>query len=93
MYLVDTNVWLEHLLNQTKAQEAFRFITELDAAALSISHFSLHSICVILSRQKRAAKLDQFINDLFIQCQVVLRAGHAASAARQTSNLSNVHGP
>ena len=87
MYLVDTNVWLEHLLNQTKAQKAFRFITELDAALLSMSHFSLHSICVILSRQKRAAKLDQFINDLFIQSHVVLRTIPAAGLKSVTAAM------
>ena len=73
MYLLDTTVWLEHLLNQARAQEAFRLITGVDSALLSISHFSLHSLGVVLARQNRIATLDQFVHDLFVQGQVALR--------------------
>ena len=92
MYLVDTNVWLEHLLNQARAAEAFSFITGLDTSLLYISHFSLHSICVILGRQRRAAALDRFINDLFVQGRVTVRTVPAPdiptiTAAMQTQRL------
>ncbi|MBE7500339.1 MAG: type II toxin-antitoxin system VapC family toxin [Verrucomicrobiales bacterium] len=73
MYLLDTNVWLEHLLSQTRAPEVVRLLTEVDSTLLSISHFSLHSIGVILGRRQRSAALDQFVRDLFEEGQVVLR--------------------
>lgn len=73
MYLLDTNVWLEHLLSQTKAPEVVRLLTEVDSMLLSTSHFSLHSIGVILGRRQRTATFDQFVHDLFEQGQVVLR--------------------
>jgi predicted nucleic acid-binding protein len=73
VYLLDTNVWLEHLLSQANAQDAFRLITGVDSALLSISHFSLHSIGVILGRHGHTAALDQFVTDLFIHAQVSLR--------------------
>jgi hypothetical protein len=73
VYLLDTNVWLEHLLSQARAQEALRLITGVDSALLSISHFSLHSIGVILGRRGRTAALDQFVADLFVHGQVSLR--------------------
>lgn len=72
MYLVDTNVWLECLLGQVKAQEAGRFLASVDTSLISISDFSLHSICVILGRMNQLAALDQFVNDLFVQGQVTL---------------------
>jgi hypothetical protein len=50
-----------------------RLITGVDSALLSISHFSLHSIGVILGRRGRTTALDQFVADLFIQGQVSLR--------------------
>ena len=88
MYLVDTNVWLEHLLNQARAQEALRFVTGVDAARLFISHFSLHSICVILSRQKRAAALDTFVHDLFVQGQLGVRTVPASDIRSVTAVMA-----
>jgi predicted nucleic acid-binding protein len=41
MFLVDTNVWLEVLLAQERADEASRFLQGVDAAELAISEFSL----------------------------------------------------
>jgi len=92
VYLLDTNVWLEHLLSQAKAQDALRLITGVDSTLLSISHFSLHSIGVILSRRGRTAALDQFVADLFIQGRVSLRTilpvdFPAISTAMQTHRL------
>jgi predicted nucleic acid-binding protein len=73
VYLLDTNIWLENLLSQAKAREVFRLITEIDSAQLSISHFSLHSIGVILGRRHRTVALDQFVSDLFVHGRVSLR--------------------
>ena len=92
MYLVDTNVWLEHLLNQTKAQEAKQFLGAFDSSALFVTDFSLHSLCVILGRHKRFTVLDQFVSDLFINGQVGMRTIRAAdtrsvSAAMQSQQL------
>lgn len=72
MYLVDTNVWLEHLLNQARAQEAKQFVTGVDASLLFLSDFSLHSICLIFGRSKQFAALDQFFDDLFIHAEVTV---------------------
>ena len=72
MYLLDTNVWLERLLNQTRAAEVKQLLAALDSSELTLSDFSLHSICVILGRTQRLALLDQFVTDLFLQVQVSL---------------------
>jgi predicted nucleic acid-binding protein len=40
-YLVDTNVWLELLLDRDGADQVRRFFERTDAGALAISEFSL----------------------------------------------------
>ncbi len=53
MYLVDTNIWLERLLDQEKSEVVGKFLDYVSSAQLSITDFALHSIGVILSRMKR----------------------------------------
>jgi predicted nucleic acid-binding protein len=92
MYLLDTNIWLERLLNQGKAQDVKQFLDRVDDSELALSDFSLHSICVILGRTRKLALLDQFINDLFVQGRVALASLPGAdvqtvTAAMQTQGL------
>ena len=65
-YLVDTNVWLERLLDQEKSAVASRFFDLIPTDNLFVSDFSIHSIGVILSRLKKFDVLKKFINDLFV---------------------------
>ena len=37
MYLVDTNIWLEYLLNQARGQDARDFLAAFDSARYSIT--------------------------------------------------------
>src|SRR5438067_1664785 len=63
-FLVDTNVWLERLLEQQKSQEAEKFFNSIPAKDLSISDFTLHSIGIILHNFKKMDVFRDFINDL-----------------------------
>lgn len=60
-YLVDTNVWLERLLNQKKSEIAGEFLNIVLPEELFISDFALHSIEVILSRVKKLTLLETFV--------------------------------
>ncbi len=71
-YLVDTNVWLERLLDQEKSVIAFKFFDLTPTDSLFVSDFSIHSIGVILSRLKKYDIFETFINDLFINGQIEL---------------------
>lgn len=71
-YLVDTNVWLERLLDQEKAMVASRFLDITPVGSLFVSDFSIHSIGVILSRFKKYTIFEKFIDDLFIHGQLDL---------------------
>ncbi len=66
MYLVDSNIWLEWLLGQDRANEAEMFLRETSPNSLFITDFAFHSIAVILSRQNRIDMLPDFVNDVFV---------------------------
>lgn len=66
MYLVDTNVWLERLLNQERSVEVGEFLERISAADLAISDFTFHSICVILTRLARGTVLLDFVQDVLV---------------------------
>ncbi len=63
MYLVDTNVWLELLLEQERAAQVRRFLEATEANLLSITEFSLYSIGVVLTRLKKDDVLGDFLSD------------------------------
>jgi predicted nucleic acid-binding protein len=69
-YLVDTNIWLERLLNQDKSEVVSEFLKIIPPARLFVSDFAIHSIGVILSRLKKTETLKVFLKDLFINGQI-----------------------
>ncbi len=72
MYLVDTNVWLERLLDQERSAEVGHFLGAIASDKLLMSDFTLHSIGVILARLGQPGTLPQFVDDLFVDGQVTL---------------------
>ena len=68
--MVDTNVWLERLLDQEKSEIASRFFDLIPTNELFVSDFSIHSIGVILSRLKKFDVFVKFIDDLFVNGQL-----------------------
>lgn len=69
-YLVDTNVWLERLLDQDKSKIVERFLEITPVSQIFISDFALHSIGVILSRLKKTVVFEKFLSDLFINGKI-----------------------
>ena len=72
MYLVDTNVWLERLLDQARSGEVGQFLDAIASDELLMSDFTLHSIGIILDRLGRRSALPQFVDDLFVHGEVTL---------------------
>jgi predicted nucleic acid-binding protein len=72
MYLVDTNVWLERLLDQERSEEVGHFLDHIPSERLFITDFSFHSIGIVMSRLDRREALLRFIQDTFIDGAVVL---------------------
>ncbi len=70
MLLVDTNVFLEILLTQEKQEMCKRFLDK-NIGNLCISDFSLHSIGVILFRNKKEDIFQKFVNDLSPRVNII----------------------
>jgi predicted nucleic acid-binding protein len=62
-YLFDTNIFLEILLDQNKKDKSKKIISE-NIDELFISDFSLHSIGVILIKQKKFKIFNNFLTDI-----------------------------
>jgi predicted nucleic acid-binding protein len=69
-YLVDTNIWLERLLNQDNSEVVSEFLKIIPPTQIFVSDFAIHSIGVILGRLKKMETLKMFLNDLFINGQI-----------------------
>ena len=69
-YLVDTNIFLEILLNQAGRKKCEAFLQGEKGAAW-ISDFTLHSIGVLVFRQKRTELFDKFVADTLVQLTIL----------------------
>ncbi len=63
MFLVDTNIWLELLLKQEKADEVRIFFENVEANQLAITEFSLYSLGIILTNLKKDNIFKEFLED------------------------------
>jgi predicted nucleic acid-binding protein len=70
MYLVDTSVFLEVLLIQEKRKICKDFL-DLNVGNLYISDFSLHSIGVILLRNKKEDIFQKFTTDVIPNIDII----------------------
>jgi uncharacterized protein len=64
--LIDTNVFLEVLLQQAQADAAAELLQNTSAHEFWLTDFALHSICVALWRNKAIPLLYQFLNDVVL---------------------------
>ena len=62
-YLVDTNIFVEFLLEQDRAEESLRIMERIEQGELKayITSFALHSIAVILDRRKELDLMEKFL--------------------------------
>ncbi len=72
MYLVDTNVWLERMLDQARSEDVGRFLARTPGGELFVSDFGFHSIGVVMHRLDRLDALTLFAHDVFARGGVVL---------------------
>ncbi len=65
MFLVDTNVWLEGLLNQENATEVRRFLDEVPNSRLFVTDFAVFSIGILTVGLGRHEVFLEFLRDVF----------------------------
>jgi hypothetical protein len=70
MFLVDSNVWLERLLDQERAGEVREFLDGVEAAQLLISEFSLYSIGIALCKLGKDEVFEDFVSDTLVDSGV-----------------------
>ncbi len=75
MYLVDTNIFLEILLEQAKKDICKNFLNT-HTGHLYISDFSLHSIGVILFRSGKEEVFQKFTQDVLPKTHIITLAKH-----------------
>lgn len=62
-YLIDTNIFLEILLEQDKKENCKKFLYA-NSGKLSMTDFTLHSIGVILFKHEKQQIFEEFIEDV-----------------------------
>lgn len=72
MYLVDTSVWLERLLEQERFNEVRRFLNSTETSQIFLTDFSFHSIGLILTRLNKSTLLLNFVQDTLLEGAVSL---------------------
>lgn len=72
MYLLDTNIILELLLAQEKADEVERFLRNNQPEHLHLSDYSLHSLGITLLRHKRHDVFLRTVEDLLVRGKIEL---------------------
>jgi len=65
LYLLDTNIFLEVLLDQEESGSVKALLTSKDPGELGISDLALHSVGIILYQKNAAHLFSDFIDDLF----------------------------
>jgi predicted nucleic acid-binding protein len=88
MYLLDTNIWLERMLEQARSEEVERLLAQVASDQLLITDFSLHSVGVILSRLNRRDEFLSFVQDLFVDGAVGLVSLEPADMERLVAVMS-----
>ena len=63
MYLLDTSVVLEFLLDQEKADDVQALLEKVPGEMLRVTEFTLYSAGILLLRRKLADRLLEFVED------------------------------
>lgn len=82
VYLLDSCILLEYLLDQDKADEVERLLLAASENPMAVTEFSLYSIGINMLRQKLADRFIEFVDDVLTAGQVrLLRLGLPDMAA------------
>lgn len=69
--LVDTNIFLEILLEQDRAEEAKDLLRKVDQRDFFISDFALHSVGLLLLRQRKPEVFRAFLSDMIANAGII----------------------
>jgi predicted nucleic acid-binding protein len=72
MYLIDTNIFLEGLLEQEKAESVRYFFQAVDIEKTFMTDLALHSIGIILFRLEKYELFTSFVEDMITNGMEIL---------------------
>lgn len=90
MYLLDSNIFLEILLEQEKSNVCKNFLGKLTWSEIYISRFSCYSIGLILSRLDKADEYAVFITDIVEKINLVALAAEDLKQLPITMSKFNI---
>jgi predicted nucleic acid-binding protein len=70
--LLDTNIVLELILGQERADDVRSLLMQTDQHQLFISDFSVHSIGLLLFRRKQKEAFREFLDDLLVDSNLAM---------------------
>jgi len=70
VFLIDTNIWLELLLEQERANEVQEFFGKVDSSKLYITDFTIYSIGIILYKFQKIETLKSFLTKSIIGANI-----------------------
>lgn len=71
-FLIDTNIFLEIILEQEKAEEAKTLLSKTEDHDFFMSDFSLHSIGLLLFFRKQHNIFQQFLKDIVFNAGMIV---------------------
>jgi predicted nucleic acid-binding protein len=72
--LLDTNIFLEVILQQERAGEVQALLSAIDQHEFFLSDYSLHSVGLLLFRKRQHEVFRQFLVDMFLEAGVEIIA-------------------
>jgi len=98
VYLLDSCILLEYLLDQDKADEVEKLLLSASETPMAVTEFSLYSIGINMLRQKLADRFIEFVDDVLVAGRLrLLRLGPsdmadiAGSARRFSFNFDDAY--
>ncbi|MEW6675506.1 MAG: PIN domain-containing protein [Nitrospirota bacterium] len=71
-FLIDTNIFLEVILEQEKAEEVKALLSKTEEHDFFMSDFSLHSIGLLLFYRKQHNIFQQFLKDIIFNAGIIV---------------------
>jgi len=92
MYLIDTNIFLEILLDQKRASDCVAFLERVRDGSVQgyVTSFSIHSIEVILDRFKKLDVLEMFLEDLSMFTSLEVINTHISDEVKIVKSISKI---
>jgi len=83
--LIDTNIFLEVLLEQARAAEVRELLAKTEEHECFLSDYTLHSIGLLLFRRKQHHVFQDFVNDMLVRAGMLVLSLSVEDMASVTS--------